>query len=398
MNETTNSVAVAVSGGADSLYTLLSLHEAGVPVMAVHGIFGQYLEPWLAGKELGERGKGHNPRADAVCLALEHLCDNLGIPLHFIDCAEEFLATVIRPFVELYAKGHTPNPCSLCNAEIKLGILREKAHALGASYLATGHYVRLRQTEGTNAALLQGIDINKDQSYFLALVPSHALACSRFPLGGLCKSEVVATLAQRGLQPPQPDESQEVCFIPQDEYRTFLPRAAHRFGIPLSSGGPMQLEDGTRIGTHKGLWQYTEGQRKGLGVGWKEPLYVLAKECEGNILRLGQRNSLRTAGCVAGAVNILLPPAQWPAECYVKTRYREQPKRATVVLHHFPPCDSLTKLHVSFAENDAAIAAGQVAAVYIPVVGEYESDGRPVLQLVAGGIIEQLIHPEQETE
>ncbi len=404
-------IAVAVSGGADSLYTLIRLQESGMPVVAVHGIFAQYLSlnPATAKAEAAE--------ASAAQERLANACAALHVPLHILDLSDPFMERVIRPFVESYAAGLTPNPCALCNAGIKFGLLLDGARALEARRIATGHYVRMvrpgdafegssgthneavkenahgrilgPQAEGPPLdthlpALLQGADPAKDQSYFLALVPLERLAYAEFPLGGTQKSVVREALVRRGIAIPQPKESQNVCFIPGDEYRDFVFHMAERLGIPLPGPGPMLLADGTRLGTHKGLWQYTEGQRYGLGIGWKVPLRVLAKEREDNILRLGPREDLWTDSCLCGDVNILLPQELWPETVFAKTRYREPPRRVHAAIAED---GGKTTLHIHFLSRETAVAPGQVAAIYVPVPGCCEADGRPVLRLAAGGII-----------
>ena len=404
INTSQSVIAVAVSGGADSLYTLISLQEAGFPVLAVHGIFGQYLE-------LGQESALAMAQAQETQKRLATACAALGVPLHILDLSAPFMEAVIRPFVEGYAEGLTPNPCSLCNAGIKFGLLLEGARDLGAAQLATGHYVRLVQpgdSLGMGAtpptvpqdlphppALLQGADPAKDQSYFLALVPAERLALALFPLGGRRKTEVLEALARHGISAPQPVESQGVCFIPGDEYRDFVLAMAERLGIPLSGPGPMLLADNTRLGTHKGLWQYTEGQRHGLGIGWKEPLRVLAKERDGNILRLGPREALWTDSCLCGDVNLLLPPELWPETLWAKTRYREPPRPVRVELDAASyetvsgeTASGKTIMRIHFLTRETAVAPGQVAALYIPLPDCFEADGRPVLRLVAGGIIQ----------
>lgn len=368
-----DSIAVAVSGGADSLYTLIALREQGFQTIALHGIF---LRP--------ENGQAADA-AGAMRERLASACAHLGVPLHMADLAEAFSERVIRPFVHGYALGLTPNPCAQCNARVKFGLLLEAALALGASRLATGHYARLEEGSAhASPALFQGRDPLKDQSYFLSLVPLQALIRAVFPLGETTKSEVLAALAAHGLTPPQPGESQEVCFVPGDEYREFIPRMAERFGIALSGPGPMLLRDGRKVGTHKGLWQYTEGQRKGLGVGWKEPLHVLGKEGETNVLRLGARDEMRHTGIVCTDVNLLLPPEYWPETVLVKTRYREKPREASARLAPSEEGGS-QELRIQFACPENAVAAGQIAAVYLP---DPQGDAaRGTLRLVAGGVI-----------
>lgn len=360
-------LAVAVSGGADSLYTLLRLREQGHSLLALHGVF---LEPEAETED----------KNAAMRRRLEKVCRDLDVPLHIQDCSAAFSRLVVRPFVESYARGLTPNPCALCNRQIKFGLLLETARSLGAQTLATGHYARVAHagSESDPPALFQARDQNKDQSYFLALTPAEALQSALFPLEGTCKQDVLAGLARLGITPPQPEESQEVCFVPGDQYRDFLPRMAARWGIRLPGPGPALLQNGQRVGTHQGLWRYTEGQRKGLGIGWSEPLHVLAKEHQGNVLRLGPRREMGVQGCRCAEVNILLPPDHWPQTMLVKTRYREQPRSAQVSAQHGPE-GQVTELRIIFDHAYSAIAPGQIAALYLP--------GPPPLRLVAGGII-----------
>jgi len=385
-----HTVAVAVSGGADSLYTLLTLCKQGFRVFGLHGIFLRP-EDSLPDKQEAEQAV-HT--AAGMRERLAAACTRIGVPLHTVDLTESFFELVIRPFVHSYALGLTPNPCVLCNARVKFGLLLNAALALGADRLATGHYARLE--EGSDLfppALLQGRDPGKDQSYFLALTPQSALTKAMFPLGDITKAEVLAALAEYGLDAPQPGESQEVCFVPDDEYREFIPRMAARFGIALSGPGPMLLRDGRRVGTHKGLWQYTEGQRKGLGVGWKEPLHVLAKERTDNILRLGARHDLCVDGIICADINVLLPPACWPETVLVKTRYREHPRQATVWLAPAADDSGRQEMHIRFAEPESAVAPGQIAAVYVSGQSGQEdcvsgvSGSGSSLRLAAGGVI-----------
>lgn len=409
MNMRHEPVAVAVSGGADSLYSLIDLRERGYEVFGLHGIF------------LTPETRAEADAANAMRQRLADACARIGVSLHVADLREAFTRLVIRPFVEAYAAGLTPNPCAHCNAAVKFGLLQDEALHLGAERLATGHYATLffgndedsgqagvpsaRPASGRGAAvsgdfpgrfpvLCQGGDASKDQSYFLGLVPLARLARAMFPLAVAHKKDVLAALDRLGIIPPQPGESQEVCFVPGDEYRDFVPRMAKRFGIALPGPGPMLLVDGahqdthrgtrtdaypdmrpyTCLGTHQGLWRYTEGQRRGLGVAWREPLYVLGKELEGRALRLGPKAALHAAGCECDAVNYLLAYNSWPGTVLVKTRYRERPKEAVA--------ERLEGggLRIRFAAPDSAVAAGQIAAVYVSGPG-----GR--LRLVAGGVI-----------
>ena len=386
-----DSIAVAVSGGADSLFSMLHLREQGRKVLALHGIF--FKAPC---REMEEK-------KEQVRMRLAESCLSLGIPLTVVDLSEAFEEQVIRPFVEEYARGRTPNPCSLCNARVKFGLLLDAAHGLGASRLATGHYARIVRGPslglGQGCALMQGEDALKDQSYFLALVPRERLEQAEFPLGETRKKDVLEALDQHGLAVPQPGESQEVCFIPDDEYRKFLPRMAEKLGIRLPGPGAMRLRDGRQVGTHQGLWRYTEGQRRGLGVAWKEPLHVLAKEQEGNILRLGPRSEMQIHEIICNNVNLLLSPQLWPEHVWVKTRYREKPKPASISLIHGTG-DALPSMHIRFHDRENSAAPGQVAAVYISAEEIARENFRPTgtekgispnggLLVAAGGVIIQ---------
>ncbi|MDL2207138.1 tRNA-specific 2-thiouridylase [Desulfovibrio sp. OttesenSCG-928-F20] len=365
-------VAVAVSGGADSLATLLLLKERGASPLALHGIFFSHADPKKEAEATDMRER----------LAL--VCRNLDVPLHFIDVRADFERLVIRPFVQAYAEARTPNPCALCNASVKFGLLREAALNLGAHKLATGHYAALLpSTDDGPPALYQGADPSRDQSYFLSLVPGAALAEALFPLAEAPKSEVLAHLEACGLALPQPGESREVCFIDTDNYQETLPILAAKMGIPLPGPGPMLLTDNTHLGTHRGLWRHTEGQRRGLGLGWKEALHVLAKEREGNVLRLGPRREMCARGCLCGAVNVLVDEKKWPEIVLVKSRYRERPKEARA--HIETGFDKAPRLCIRFVNPDSALAPGQVAALYAP--GEL---GPHRLRLLAGGLVESV--------
>ena len=328
-------VAVAVSGGMDSLYALLSLQRQGLDVCAVHG---RFLAP--------------GGRPDPVPV-LERQCRQLGVPLFVEDLREAFARNVVRPFVEAYASGSTPNPCVWCNARIKFGLLFDAARAHGAQTLATGHYARVRRHPVYGTALCRGDDPVKDQSYFLAGVPRESLAAAVFPLADKHKAEIAAELEALGLEPPLPGESQEICFVPDDAYRSFLQVG----NVSLSGPGPILLEDGERVGTHGGLWQYTQGQRRGLGIAWHEPLYVLDKDVPGNALVVGGKAALRSRGCTGGEANILAPPALWPETLFAQVRYRQKAVPAVVT------CEQ-NRLTVLFDEPQAPAAPGQLLTVY----------------------------------
>ena len=332
-------IAVAVSGGVDSLCALLRLRQAGHTVFALHGRFLPV-----------------PPERDPVP-ALARACALLQVPLHVADLRAAFDAHVVAPFVQAYAAGRTPNPCALCNAGIKFGLLLDAARAHGAAKLATGHYAALREHPRYHRALCRSDDALKDQSYFLALVPHERLLAAHFPLARMHKEQTRAAVAAAGLTVPLPAESQEICFVPQDAYRPFVAGQAAARGITLGRTGPVLLPDGEMLGRHKGLWQYTEGQRKGLGIAWRAPLYVLAKDRMKNILHVGPREALGMRACRTGAVNFLVPPELWPDKLFVRLRYRQTPSPAQVTF-------TGTGMDITLPEAQFPTAPGQLAVLY----------------------------------
>ncbi|WP_461210891.1 tRNA-specific 2-thiouridylase [Desulfocurvus sp. DL9XJH121] len=340
-------IAIAVSGGADSLYATALLVESGRDVLAVHAHF-------LPPRPASSRAAGELGRA----------VEALGARFAVVDLSREFEELVVAPFARAYARSLTPNPCAACNPAMKFGLLRERARDLGAEAFATGHYARVEQ--GPNGPrLMRGADPAKDQSYFLSLVPRRSLQGVELPLGGLTKEAVLAELKRRGLRPPLPKESQEICFVPGDDYRAFLQAR----GEALPGPGPIVLAGGGQVGEHQGLWRHTEGQRRGLGVAWSEPLYVVGKDLAANALLVGPREAALARGCAVRDVNTLLPPDQWPDTVLARTRYRQESFAVKAEMR-----DTALALH--FFEPRTLPAPGQVAALY-------DTDGR----VLAGGII-----------
>jgi len=335
-------IAVAVSGGGDSLAALLALRDAGHKVFALHGLF-----------------LPHTPNADdAASQGLAEACARLGIPLHLVDLRAEFEALVAAPFAAEYLSGRTPNPCARCNARVKFGLLLDRALDLGAQSLATGHFAASGAHPVYGWALSRGADPVKDQSYFLSLTPRERLMRALFPLALRLKAEARAELDGRGYPPPLPEESQEICFVPGDDYRAFL--AGRCDTLPeaqLPGGGQAVLPDGTVVGTHQGLWRSTIGQRRGLGIAWREPLYVLDKDLARNVLVVAPRAELMVESFTAGEVNVLVEPVLWPEQVLVQTRYRETARPARVEL-------SGDALVVQYLEPQLRPAPGQVAALY----------------------------------
>lgn len=344
-------VTVAISGGTDSLFALLSLREQGYGVTALHARF-------LPGPEGG-----------APLCAMEKLCRELGVELHVVDLSDKFRRHVMEPFALAHAASRTPNPCALCNRAMKFGSLFDHAMAWGDMF-ATGHYAAMEEHPSYGLALRAGRDGAKDQSYFLALVPAERLRRCIFPLAEWKKTDIRAWLSRRGITPPVPAESQEICFIPNDNHYAWL-EARKAEGLNLPGPGPVLLAGENRIiARHRGLWQYTEGQRRGLGIAWKEPLYALKRLPKSNTLVVGPKNMLPVSSCSAGELNLMVEPALWPQETYVRVRYHQRPVPARIAL-------SEGRMSMTFPSPQQPPAPGQVAAVY-------DKDGF----VLAGGILE----------
>ncbi len=347
-------IAVAVSGGTDSLYTLATLTKefGSQNVFALHGLFKAKI-------------------ANDPIPKLQEQCKKLNVPLHVVDLHKEFKSLVIHPFIQSYINGKTPNPCVYCNSKIKFGLLQEKAQSLGATNIATGHYVALIEHEYYGTSVKCGADVTKDQSYFLALTPNDQLKTAIFPLGTLYKSEVRQRLQSMGLDVPLPKESQEICFVPNDDYKKFILSN----NDALSSSGPIIFyKTGKVLGTHNGLWRYTEGQRRGLGIAWSEPLYVIEKNTLTNTLIVGTEKELFVTTCTASHVNFLVKADLWPKKLFVRTRYRQKKIPADIQL---TKTKTLTKMIINFHEPQHTAAPGQLAAIF-------DESG----YVLAGGIIE----------
>jgi tRNA-uridine 2-sulfurtransferase len=349
-------VAVAVSGGRDSLMGLALLRRRERDVVAVHAQLADATPP-------------------EVLDSLRENCHALDVPLQVLDLRSRFEEQVIAPYVQSYFEGRTPNPCAWCNARIKFGLLLEAVCEQGAQTLATGHYARLTHTD-YGPALWRGADPAKDQSYFLALLTPDQLARASFPLADHYKQDVLPELERLGLSPPLPGESQEVCFIPGD-YRDFL---ARRFGTrPLAGlppSGPIVLEDDRTVGKHKGLWRYTVGQRKGLDVAWSEPLYVLRKDVAANRLVVGQRARLFSKACHLKSVNFLVPPTAWPQDLRLQTRYHQRPEPIRLESPQDTRSSPPKTLILTYPEPCEPAAPGQIGVIY-------SAEG----QVLAGGVI-----------
>jgi tRNA-uridine 2-sulfurtransferase len=351
-------VVVAMSGGVDSSVAAALLQSQGYEVV------GMMLRLW------SEEGKAESNRCctpEAMALA-RRVAAKLGIPFYVIDAKEVFRGTVVQYFLDGYARGETPNPCLLCNSQIRWTYLLDHALALGAEFMATGHYARTRRLENGTINLLRGVDAAKDQSYVLHILNQEKLGRAMFPVGAHTKPEIRKIAEGLGLPTAARHDSQDLCFLAGDDYRRFLERNAGE----LLRRGPIIARDGTVLGEHSGLAAYTIGQRKGLGVASAVPLYVLGKEVATNSLRVGTADELGSDDLTTGDVHWtsgLHPEGAFRAS--VKIRYTAKEAPAEV-----RPLENGKGVHVQFDEPQRDITAGQAAVFY---------DGDVV---IGGGIIQ----------
>ena len=327
-------VAVAMSGGVDSAVALLRAGQKAI---------GVTLRLWLDPAGPDSERACCSPEA---VIAARETCHALGLPHVTRDLREEFRRAVVDPFVDAYARGETPNPCGRCNGEFRFAELLDFADRAGAAKLWTGHYARIVERDGRRL-LARAADPDKDQSYMLAPLDPALLDRVAFPLGGQTKAETRGEAGAAGLDVADRRESQEACFLAGDDYRAFLERQ----GLEPSDGAIVD-EDGTELGRHEGVWRYTPGQRRGIGVAAAEPLYALRSDAVTNTLVVGPRGSL---ACSAVDVRgTLYAPV---ADVEAKLRYRSPalPARAT---------ETATGFTLELAQPAYGVAPGQIAVLY----------------------------------
>jgi tRNA-specific 2-thiouridylase len=335
-----------MSGGVDSSVAATRLVEEGYEVIGVHMQLWSEREQSRAGHENELSGRA---RADAEAVARI-----LEIPFHVVDYSEPFRRQVVDFFLGQYARGRTPNPCLVCNRRIKLGLLFERSLQLGADYLATGHYARVRLVGG-EYQLWRGVDRSKDQSYVLYMLGQRDLRRLLLPLGGYTKDQVRTLARERGLPTESKAESQDLCFLSGNDYRRFLRERIPEAVLP----GPILDTGGRVLGQHKGLPFYTVGQRKGLNISASEPLYVIALYPERNALTVGTASELGSRELLADGVTFV--SGHWPAgplRVAAKIRYRARMALATVT----PLPDQ--RARVTFEESLRDITPGQAVVFY----------------------------------
>lgn len=364
-------VAVAMSGGVDSSVAALLIKQAGYKAVGITMKLWSPPVP-VTGSPLQGAGSPEacdiGPDSEKTCctadsaLDAKRVCDQIGIPHFTLDMQEDFEERVIQPFYESYLAGETPNPCVNCNSFVKWDALWKRAKAVGADYIATGHYA-MTEDGGGRTFILRGGDAAKDQSYFLWGIPPETLGKTLFPLAHLTKPEVRKLASESGLRTAQKRESMDICFIPDGDYRGFIGKRAKENGAAIPEGR-MRGPEGKDLGGHQGLPFYTIGQRKGLGdkaasagAASGEALYVKKLDRATNTLLLAKREELYSAGFRADRANFF-EPFLGDRECSVQYRYRSPVKGATV------RDEGNGMVTVTFKEPGYCVSPGQSAVFY----------------------------------
>ncbi|BCL83304.1 tRNA-specific 2-thiouridylase MnmA [Ktedonobacteria bacterium brp13] len=397
-------IVVAMSGGVDSSVAAALLKEQG------HEVIGIMLRLWSEPGVIEEEDDGVERVVQNKCCSLESVDDarrvarKLDIPFYLVNVEEEFKDKIVDSFYEDYVAGRTPNPCLNCNRHIRFTVLLNRALALNADYLATGHYVRVDDHPVTGKRRLRrAVDPDKDQSYVLHVLNQHQLAHACFPLGGYTKPQVRAMAAERGMSVATKAESQEICFVAQNDYRGFIDRyaatkvaeaeavesekkvaiAAGAVGSAVNAAGslitiplpgPIYDQQGNTLGRHRGLAYYTIGQRKGLGITSRDPLHVLKIDTTHNALVVGPGSALEQQTFTVGKMHYLSGevPTE-PFEANVRVRYKSPEQPAIVT-----PLEG-NRVQVTLENPQRSITPGQAAVFYGGEDGE---------ETLCGGIIE----------
>ncbi|MDD5451147.1 MAG: tRNA 2-thiouridine(34) synthase MnmA [Desulfovibrionales bacterium] len=331
-------IAVALSGGIDSAVAAALLKEEGCDIFALHMLI---------------------PTDDmAVCAEKAGaVARRLDIPFYAVDVEKPFTEEVIHYFIDEYLQGRTPNPCVVCNKQIKLGVLLERALSLGAGKIATGHYARVAYNEESGRFILRkGSDRAKDQSYFLCTLRQEQLARILLPLGEMSKPEVRNYASRISLKDLSGRESQEVCFIPHGDYKEFL---RERMPPGLDDSGDIVDTEGRILGKHRGIFNFTIGQRRGLGLPDATPFYVLGFNIEKKQVIIGKKEDLYRQDCMVEKVNwVSVREITQALEVKMRIRYRHREAPAMLT-----PVDAAT-VRVRFKEPQKAITPGQAAVFY----------------------------------
>lgn len=331
-------VLLGMSGGVDSSVAAIILKEQGYEIIGIT-------------MKLYEKENNCSTSTDSDA---KMVCDKLGIQHYTLNFEEEFKKHVIQNFVCEYENARTPNPCVECNKYLKFGLMYKKALELGCNYIATGHYAKIEYAEKFNQYVIKKSDEeNKDQTYFLYGIPREALSHILFPLQNLKTKQETRKIAEEyGMNIAHKKDSQEICFIENDDYKSFLKKYIKE------KPGNIVLQNGQILGKHEGLTKYTIGQRKGLGISYKEPLYVVNLDKEKNEVVVGTEKQLYSKDLYANGLNwLVFDKLQEEIKCYAKIRYRAKAAKAKII-----PMED--KIKVEFEEPQRAITKGQSVVFY----------------------------------
>lgn len=347
-----------MSGGVDSSVAAALLVEQG------YDVIGMMLRLW---SEPGTAESNRCCTPDAMLLA-KRVAARLDIPFYAVDAQEPFRQRVVQSFFDGYARGETPNPCTACNREIRWGLLLERARALGAEYLATGHYARLERDESGTVRLLRGLDRGKDQSYVLSVLNQEQLRHTLLPVGGYEKAHIREIARKYRFPVADRPDSQDLCFLAGGDYRAFLQRHVPEVARP----GKIINQQGQELGEHQGLAFYTIGQRKGIGIAAPEPYYVIEKDMERNVLVVGGLHELGRTSLLAAGVNWTCgtaPQDGFAAEVKIRYRAIEAPAVVTPlgeeearVEFQAPLRDITPGQRVVFYQGEVCIGGGTIRA------------------------------------
>lgn len=349
-------VAVAISGGIDSLFSAHLLIREGYQVTGIHFVtgYGAFAQPDGARAPLESHRLTVHGTVDAgTRSAMACIADQLDIPIHVVDLSDTFEQGVVDYFVREYRKGRTPNPCLRCNPLIKFGALLDAARNLGIDRIATGHYVRTLMDADQTIHLHRGLDPDKDQAYFLAFLNQNQLSRALFPLGETTKDDIRREAEALGLAPVSAKESQDICFIGGD-YKDFL---CSRPGF-VSSPGPIVTVDGKTVGRHQGLSGFTIGQRRGINCPAAYPYYVTGLDTDSGTLIVGPKEALLRDRCHVTGVSWIGHVPSLPADLTVRIRYSHAGTLATLT------ADGPSGLAVRFHEPVLSVTPGQGAVFY----------------------------------
>src|SRR5688572_778111 len=338
-------IVVAMSGGVGSSVAAALLAEQG------HDVIGLSMQLY---DQRGDQSFGS-------CCTLDDLHDarrvatSLGFPHYILNFERQFHDTVVSNFVREYASGRTPLPCAHCNSDLKFSTLLDRARGLGADRVATGHYAGVEREARGRWLLRRSVDREKDQSYFLFSLTQDQLAAALFPVGDLTKPRVREEARRLGLTVADKPDSQEICFVPDHDYAAFVAKESPA----VERGGLIVAEDGERLGSHGGVHRFTVGQRKGLGISARAPLYVLKIDADSGQVTVGPRGSLERTTLTASGVNwiSMAAPAEWVrVAAQIRHRHAPAPGRARALLPD--------RAELVFDSPQSAISPGQAVVFY----------------------------------